>query len=71
MRYDSGQLAVLDKLQELEEYVYQNEDATVQEKRGIRMALRSLDGLVVSWPYTHTQVSPFSSVVSQSLPYVS
>jgi hypothetical protein len=56
MRYDSGDLIVLDKLHHLEEYVQQNEDLAVQEKRGIRMALRALDGLVVTWPHTHTQV---------------
>ncbi|KAF8585532.1 hypothetical protein K439DRAFT_1560810 [Ramaria rubella] len=55
IRYDSGEHAVLNKLHELEEYVYQNESATVQEKRYIRMSLRALDGLVVAWPYTHIQ----------------
>ncbi|KAF8521485.1 hypothetical protein JB92DRAFT_3082021 [Gautieria morchelliformis] len=55
MRYDSGDLVVLNKVHHLEEYVNQNEDLVVQEKRSIRVALRALDGLVVTWPHTHTQ----------------
>lgn len=47
---------MLNKLHEWEDYVFQNEDVAIQEKRAIRMALRALDGLVVTWPYTHTQV---------------
>ena len=56
IRYDSGELAVLNELHQLEEYIHQNQDIIVQEKRSIRMALRALDGLVVTWPHTHTEV---------------
>ena len=57
IRYDSGELAVLNKLHQFEEYIHQNEGVAVQEKRSIRMALRALDGFLVRWPYTHTQVT--------------
>lgn len=56
MRHDSGEQTVLNRLHDFEEYIRQNEDIVVQEKRSIRMALRALDGLIVTWPQTHTQV---------------
>ena len=57
IHYDSGELVVLNKLHQLEEYIHQNDDMAVQEKRSIRMTLRALDGLVVTWPHMHTQVT--------------
>lgn len=56
MRYDSGELVVLNKLDQLEEYVDQNAALVVQEKRSLRMVLRALDGIIVAWPHMHTQV---------------
>ncbi|CAK5280520.1 unnamed protein product [Mycena citricolor] len=55
IRYDDGPLAVLRDVSELQAYVEQNASSFVSRKREVRMALRALEGLVVSWPYTHVK----------------
>jgi len=56
MRYDTGEITVLKKLEDFEKYVKQNQGQWVEDKRRIRTAIRCLDGKVVKWPYNHTQV---------------
>jgi len=41
----------------MEEYVRQNTSPKVCRKREIRLALRALDGRIVTWPYDHIVVS--------------
>ncbi|GJJ08808.1 hypothetical protein Clacol_003027 [Clathrus columnatus] len=55
MKYDSGQTIALRTFDEFQDYVRQNEDKEVCQRRNIRLALRSLDGQVVRWPYTYIQ----------------
>lgn len=57
MKYDSGSTIALKTLNEFEEYVRQNSDEDISYRRRVRFALRSLDGQVVRWPYTHIQVN--------------
>ncbi|KAJ4486079.1 hypothetical protein J3R30DRAFT_3443672 [Lentinula aciculospora] len=56
MRYDNGKLVVLRTLGQLEDYVAQNSSRKIQRKREVRMALRTLEGQTVRWPYRH--ISP-------------
>ena len=41
----------------MEEYVRQNTSPGVSRKREIRLALRALNGKIVTWPYDHIIVS--------------
>lgn len=41
----------------MEEYVRQNTSPDISRKREIRLALRALDGRIVTWPYDHIIVS--------------
>ena len=56
IRYDDGTLVALREVAELELYVRQNSSHDIQRRREVRMALRALDGLVVTWPYEYNQV---------------
>jgi hypothetical protein len=57
VRYDiSGTVVAITNLSDVEEFVRQNETRIVEKQRELRIALRSLDGMVVQWPYTHTEV---------------
>jgi len=47
----------------MEEYVRQNTSPDILRKREIRLALRALDGKIVTWPYDHIIVSSHSGVV--------
>ncbi len=38
-------------------YVHQNENPGIQQRRCLRLALRALDRQIVTWPYTHVEVS--------------
>lgn len=38
-------------------YVLQNESPGIQQRRCLRLALRALDRQIVTWPYTHVEVS--------------
>ncbi|KZT72840.1 hypothetical protein DAEQUDRAFT_704553 [Daedalea quercina L-15889] len=55
IRYDNGPLRALQDLSQLKEYVAQNSSHHVRRKREIRLALRSLDGLLVMWPYDYVR----------------
>jgi hypothetical protein len=44
-------------MSDLELYISRNINPDVQRGRQIRMALRALDGQMVTWPYAHTYVS--------------
>lgn len=55
--FDDGSLSTLREVADLEEYVNQNSSADIRRRREIRMALRALDGRIVSWPYEHIVVS--------------
>ena len=46
----------------MEEYVKQNTSPEVSRKREIRLALRALDGKIVTWPYDHMVVSNHCSL---------
>ncbi|KAG7099182.1 hypothetical protein E1B28_001051 [Marasmius oreades] len=61
-RYDIGPYTVLRDVSDLELYVRQNSSREIQQRREIRMSLRSLDGQMVSWRYNHVQ-----AIGSQSL----
>ena len=57
IRHDAGSsLVSINTLDELEEFVRQNESPRVEKQREIRIALRCLDNKLVKWPYTHTEV---------------
>jgi hypothetical protein len=56
LRYDDGSLAILQDANQLEEYVIQNSSQEIRRKRQIRLALRSLEGKTVQWPYQHVTV---------------
>ena len=56
MQYDDGPEVVLKEVKDFESYVYQNASEDIMKKRQIRMALRSLDGQFVRWPYDHVEV---------------
>lgn len=38
-------------------YVHQNESPGIRQRRYLRLALRALDRQIVTWPYTHVEVS--------------
>ncbi|KAF8595614.1 hypothetical protein BDV93DRAFT_501109 [Ceratobasidium sp. AG-I] len=57
VRYDVGSaLVALNTLDELEEFVRQNESPRVEKQKEMRIALRCLDNTIVKWPYTHTEL---------------
>jgi hypothetical protein len=58
LRYDDGPLAVINGLSDFEQYVAQNSETEILRRREIRIALRTLDGQKVHWPYLHVDVSP-------------
>ncbi|KAI0936419.1 hypothetical protein AcV5_004565 [Taiwanofungus camphoratus] len=55
IHYDSGSLRVLQEASQFELYVAQNSSHHIQRKREIRIALRALDGQLVTWPYDYTR----------------
>jgi len=55
--FDNGGQAILNSLHDLEMYVHQNESPGIQQRRCLRLALRALDRQIVTWPYTHVEVS--------------
>lgn len=63
LKYDSGKTIALRTLSEFEDYVCQNEDKEIFSRRRIRVALRSLDGQVVRWPYTYIQVDRYLHLI--------
>lgn len=63
IRYDDGPLVALQEVAELQQYVQQNSSADISRRREIRMALRSLDGHSVYWPYRHIEVRRMYSVI--------
>lgn len=56
VRYDEGPIAVISELADLELYVKQNSSHDIRRRREVRMALRALDGKVVTWPYEFIRV---------------
>jgi hypothetical protein len=57
IRYDfGGSLISITDLQDLEEFILQNEARVTEKQREVRIALRCLDNTRVKWPYTHTEV---------------
>ncbi|KAG8792908.1 hypothetical protein FRC12_004494 [Ceratobasidium sp. 428] len=57
IRYDhNGSLACIKDLRDLEHFVRQNEDWSIEQRREIRISIRCLDNTRVKWPYTHTDV---------------
>ena len=57
LQYDNGPQVVLSEVKQLERYIHQNTSEEIMRKRQLRLALRSLEGQVVRWPYDHVQVS--------------
>lgn len=57
VRYDEGPITVISELGDLQLYVKQNSSHDIRRRREVRMALRALDGKVVTWPYEFTRVS--------------
>lgn len=57
VRYDEGPITVISELGDLELYVKQNSSHDIRRRREVRMALRALDGKIVTWPYEFTRVS--------------
>ncbi|EIN13788.1 hypothetical protein PUNSTDRAFT_58299 [Punctularia strigosozonata HHB-11173 SS5] len=55
MRYDDGPLVVLQDPAHLRLFRAQNSTEDILRRKRIRMALRSLHGQIVTWPYTHVQ----------------
>jgi hypothetical protein len=63
IRYDtSGEVVAITKLDNIEEFVRQNELRSVEKQKEIRIAVRCLDNTIVEWPYTHTEVNDQLSV---------
>ncbi|KAH9944323.1 uncharacterized protein BXZ73DRAFT_39558 [Epithele typhae] len=56
LQYDDGPQIVLNEVTQLDKYVHVNSSEDIMRKRQLRMALRSLDGQIVRWPYDHIQV---------------
>ncbi|KAH7318861.1 hypothetical protein B0J17DRAFT_773208 [Rhizoctonia solani] len=57
IRYDSsGETIAITNLNDIEDFVHQNESWVVEKQRELRIALRCLDNMVVQWPYTHTEL---------------
>ncbi|CAE6445855.1 unnamed protein product [Rhizoctonia solani] len=56
IRYDSsGTVVAITNLNDIEDFIHQNETRIVEKQKELRVALRCLDGVVVQWPYTHTE----------------
>ena len=66
LRYDDGPLTVLNDSSDFEQYVKQNSEKEIQQRREIRTALRALDGQKVYWPYHHVNVS-FRPVIPEEV----
>ncbi|GAB1526788.1 hypothetical protein RhiTH_009960 [Rhizoctonia solani] len=43
-------------MHDIQEFVRQNETRIVEKQKKLRIALRCLDGVIVQWPYTHTEL---------------
>ncbi|ELU39241.1 hypothetical protein AG1IA_06731 [Rhizoctonia solani AG-1 IA] len=57
IRYDiSGGLTTITNITDIQEFVRQNETRIVEKQKKLRIALRCLDGVIVQWPYTHTEL---------------
>ncbi|CAE6405463.1 unnamed protein product [Rhizoctonia solani] len=57
IRYDSsGKTIPITNLNDIEDFVHQNESRVVEKQRELRIALRCLDSMMVQWPYTHTEL---------------
>jgi len=53
--YDDGLKTVIRDLHDFQRYITQNSSPEVRRRREIRLALRSLDGQTVFWPWRHVQ----------------
>jgi len=67
IRFDDGKVATLKEIVQMEEYVKQNTSPDISRRREIRLALRALDGKIVTWPYDHIIVSNHLRVVRENL----
>ncbi len=61
IRYDEGRYAVLREINDLATYINQNSSPDIQRRRFVRVALRALEGRIVTWPYDHLEVTSLCS----------
>lgn len=68
---DDGPLVTLKDVADLQSFVAQNSSHEIQRKRQIRMALRALDGKLITWPYEYIKVTFFSNLTwSSNIPII-